>query len=74
MRAVQFEYGAFSIDTRVLLQDYYRHLAPRYVIGKVYPGYVDFKDYDWRDETFQFSNYVCVDRREAAMIALAAGR
>jgi len=73
VRIIQFEYGAFSVDTRVLLQDYYRLLEPRYLIGKIYPGFVDFKPYEWRDESFQFANYVCVDRREPRLVALAAG-
>lgn len=73
IRMIQFEYGAFSIDTRVLLQDYYRLLGVDYVMGKVFPGHVEFKDYDWRDETFQFSNYLCVRREESSLVALAAG-
>jgi FkbM family methyltransferase len=28
IRCIQFEYGAFSIQTRVLLADYYAQLAP----------------------------------------------
>jgi len=73
VRMIQFEYGAFSIDTRVLLQDYYRLLAPQYLMGKIYPGFVDFKDYNWRDESFQFSNYLCVSRQEPALVERAAG-
>jgi len=57
---IQFEYGAFSIQTRFLLQDYYAALSDRYVIGKIFPNYIAFGDYDWRAEDFRFSNYLCV--------------
>jgi FkbM family methyltransferase len=60
---IQFEYGAFSIDTRFLLRDYYEMLGQQYWIGKIHPGYVDFREYDWRMEDFRFCNYLCVSRR-----------
>src|SRR5262245_35990801 len=47
IECLQFEYGAFSIQTRVLLADYYARLAPRYWIGKIYPAHVEFADYAW---------------------------
>ncbi len=59
---IQFEYGAFSIDSHVLLSDYYKLLSPKHWIGKIYPTHVDFKDYDWTMESFRFSNYLCVSR------------
>jgi FkbM family methyltransferase len=62
LHCIQFEYGAFSIQTRVLLADYYQRLAPNYWIGKIYPTYVDFRDYDWRMESFRFCNFLCVSR------------
>lgn len=60
---IQFEYGAFSIDTRFLLADYFNLLSEKYWMGKIYPTYVDFKDYDWRMENFKFCNYCCVSRK-----------
>ena len=62
IHCIQFEYGAFSLDTRFLLRDYYEMLGAGYWIGKIYPGYVDFRDYDWRMEDFRFCNYLCVSR------------
>lgn len=64
--AIQFEYGAFSIDTRIMLKDYYELLGDRYAIGKIFPDHVAFADYDWKFEDFRFSNYLCVsnDRPE----------
>lgn len=57
---IQFEYGAFSTDTRFLLKDYYAMLAEKYEIGKIYPQDVQFSDYSWRMEDFRFCNYLCV--------------
>jgi FkbM family methyltransferase len=62
IHCIQFEYGAFSIDTRVLLADYYAQLAPLYWIGKIFPAHVEFADYDWTMESFRFANFVCVSR------------
>lgn len=62
VNCIQFEYGAFSIQTRFLLTDYYKMFSDRYWIGKIFPGYVDFREYDWRMENFKFCNYCCVSR------------
>ena len=59
---IQFEYGAFSIQTRYLLKDYYALLSKNFVIGKIFPNYVAFGDYDWTTEDFRFSNYLCTSR------------
>jgi FkbM family methyltransferase len=73
IQCLQFEYGAFSIQTRVLLADYYERLGPLYAIGKIYPGGVEFADYDWTMENFRFSNYLCVLRDRPDLQALARG-
>lgn len=57
-----FEYGAFGIDTRTLLRDFYDLLGERYWIGKVYRATVDFRDYDWRHERFAFATFCAVSR------------
>lgn len=71
---VQFEYGAFSIDTRFLLADYYGLLKERYWIGKILPETVDFCDYTWALETFRFSNYLCISKDRDDLRRLAVGR
>jgi len=73
VHCIQFEYGAFSIQTRVLLADYYQMLGAHYWIGKIYPTGVEFRDYDWRMESFRFSNFLCVSRNRPDLKALAAG-
>ena len=67
---IQFEYGAFSIDTHFLLKDYFTLLSPRYFIGKIFPNHVAFGDYTWRDENFRFSNYLCVAKTRPDLRAL----
>jgi FkbM family methyltransferase len=72
VRCIQFEYGAFSTQTRVLLRDYYSLLSQAYWIGKIYPTYVDFRDYHWSMEDFRFCNYCCVSRLRPDLQALLA--
>lgn len=70
---IQFEYGAFSIQTRVMLSDYYAMLGDRYWIGKIYPSYVDFADYSWRMEGFRFSNFLAISRSRDDLRRLVEG-
>lgn len=70
---IQFEYGAFSIQTRFLLHDYFHLLSDAYEIGKIYPDHVAFGAYDWRMEDFRFSNYLCILRGRQDLIDLVRG-
>ena len=72
VHCVQFEYGAFATQTRRLLGDFYSLLGSRYWIGKIYPTYVEFKNYDWRMEDFRFANYLCVSRSREDLRRLLA--
>jgi FkbM family methyltransferase len=58
VRFVQFEYGRVNILTRFLLKDFYE-LFTRYgyAVGKIFPDYVEFRDYDLSDEDFLGPNY-----------------
>jgi FkbM family methyltransferase len=62
IHCLQFEYGAFSTQTRFLLADYYSLLSEQYWIGKIYPTYVEFREYEWTMEDFRFANYCCVSK------------
>jgi FkbM family methyltransferase len=73
LHAIQFEYGPFSIDTRVLLADYYERLGRRYWIGKIYPGHVEFSDYHWSRERFRFANFLGIARSRPDLRTLAEG-
>lgn len=59
VRFIQFEYGRVNILTRFLLKDFYELLGGLgYVIGKIYPDYVEFRDYQLSDEDFLGPNYL----------------
>jgi FkbM family methyltransferase len=59
IRFVQFEYGWVNILTRFLLKDFYELFERAgYVVGKIYPDYVDFRSYELSDEDFLGPNYL----------------
>ena len=59
IRFVQFEYGPRNILTRFLLKDFYELFDRHgYVVGKIYPDYVEIRDYQLVDEDFLGSNYL----------------
>jgi len=59
VRFIQFEYGRVNILTRFLLKDFYELFTQHnYVVGKIYPDYVDFRDYELGDEDFLGPNYL----------------
>jgi FkbM family methyltransferase len=72
VQCIQFEYGAFATQTRVLLGDYYTLLSQNYWIGKIYPTHVDFKDYHWTMEDFRFANYCCVSKGRSDLRSILA--
>jgi FkbM family methyltransferase len=59
IRFVQFEYGRVNILTHFLLRDFYQLFAKHgYVVGKIFPDYVDFREYELTDEDFLGPNYL----------------
>jgi len=59
VRFVQFEYGRVNILTHFLLRDLYELFRSYgYVVGKIYPDHVDFREYDLADEDFLGPNYL----------------
>jgi FkbM family methyltransferase len=73
VRFVQFEYGRVNILTHFLLRDFY-HLFRKfgYVVGKIYPDYVDFREYDLSDEDFIGPNYLACPVGDVALSRLRA--
>ena len=66
--SIQFEYGRASIAARFLLTDYYDLLTSfGFEIGKLYPGYVDFRPYTPEMEDFLGPNYVAVHRSQSEL-------
>lgn len=75
VRFVQFEYGRVNILTHFLLRDFYQLFATYgYVVGKIYPDYVDVRDYDLSDEDFLGPNYLACRAGDEALGRLAARR
>jgi hypothetical protein len=59
IRFIQFEYGRVNILTHFLLRDFYQLLTGYgYVVGKIFPDYVDFREYELGDEDFIGPNYL----------------
>jgi len=68
---IQVEYGKINIVTKFLLRDIYEFFTQKgYRVGKLYPSYVDFKDYETKDENFLGPNYVAVNGDRPDLVAL----
>jgi FkbM family methyltransferase len=66
---IQFEYGMVNIITHFLLRDFYELLEARgYLVGKLFPNYVDFRNYELHDEDFLGPNYVAVRKVKSRII------
>jgi hypothetical protein len=70
---IQFEYGFINLLPKFLLKDLHEFLNARgYAAGKVFPNYVDFREYRLTDEDFMGPNYLAVRRDRSDLIALLA--
>ncbi len=71
IRLVQFEYGYINITTKNLLIDYYQFFESMdYQVGKIFPGYVEFRPYHFKYENFYGSNYVALHRQDTELYNL----
>lgn len=69
IKIVQFEYGQPNIGSRVLLMDLYRFFYELgFVVGKIFPGYVEFRDYNVLHEDFMGPNFLAVRRDQVEQI------
>lgn len=72
---VQFEYGVFNIGSRTLLADFFSFFSEHgFIVGKVYPRFIDFFDYDYSAEDFAGSNYVAVKKNDNKLIKAINGK
>jgi FkbM family methyltransferase len=70
----QVEYGGVNLRTRFLLADMYDFFTRSgFAFGKIYPGYVDFRDMKTRDEDFRGPNYLAVHKSRPDLIASLRG-
>jgi FkbM family methyltransferase len=68
---IQFEYGRVNILTKFLLYDFYALFrANGYWVGKIYPNYVEFREYSFAHEDFLGPNYLAVREDRPDLISL----
>jgi FkbM family methyltransferase len=67
---IQFEYGETYVPSGSTLREVYA-LLPNYSIGRLYPGYVDFRPYSYSDEHLRMGNMIAT--RDEALQNLLAG-
>jgi FkbM family methyltransferase len=71
IRLIQFEYNTTNIASKFLLRDAYDLFASHgYILGKLYPNYVEFRDYHYRHEDFCGPNMIAVRKVDAPLIEL----
>jgi FkbM family methyltransferase len=58
---IQFEFGGANIDSKTYFRDFWTLLSPSFDIFRISPfGLAPVRGYREQDETFVFSNYICV--------------
>lgn len=71
VRLIQFEYNATNIVSGFMLRDAHALLEGQgYKVGKLYPNYVEFRDYHYRHEDFCGPNIVAVRGEDSELIKL----
>lgn len=69
IKAIQFEYGYINITTKKLLADFYDLFdSYGYVVGKIYPKTVEFREYEFKHEDFIGPNFIAVNKKEEEII------
>ncbi len=69
IRAVQFEYGYINITSKILLCDYYDFFKScDYLVGKIYPKSVEFRDYEFKHEDFIGPNFLAIHKDDLDLI------
>lgn len=69
IRCISFEYGLACIPNRIFLMDYYEYLAPMgYILGKLTPEGVIFRDYAYWQEDFNGPDFVAVHATQSNII------
>lgn len=63
IQLVQFEYNTTNIASKFLLRDAYQFFNDfGYLVGKLYPNYVEFRNYHYRHEDFCGLNMIAVHK------------
>ena len=74
IRLVQFEYGITNIDAKFILKDFFKLFNDNgYIVGKIFPNYVNFISYNKENENFKHQNYIAVIDSETELIKVLKG-
>jgi len=75
VRMIQFEFGYINITTKKLLVDFYNFFNDfGYVLGKVFPKTVEFREYNFIYEDFLGPNFVAVRKDDEELIRLLTNK
>lgn len=75
IRMIQFEYGYINITSKNLLVDYYDYLNKfNFIIGKIYPKNVEFRNYKFKHEDFIGPNYIAIHESDNVLKNLLKNR
>jgi FkbM family methyltransferase len=65
---IQFEYGIFNISSHDLLVDFCNYLNNNgFVVGKIFPRFVSFFEYDMHMENFHGGNFLAVKKCKSSL-------
>jgi hypothetical protein len=71
IRLVQFEYNTTNIISKFLLRDAHQFFARfDYRLGKLFPNYVDFRNYHYRQEDFCGPNMIAIRNEDSELLKL----
>jgi len=71
IRLIQFEYGFINITTKKLLIDFYTFFAKHnYLVGKIFPKNIEFREYNFKYEDFLGPNFVAVHKEDRELIKI----
>ncbi len=70
IEVIQFEYSAIALISRYFLKDFYDLLIDEgFLVGRIFPRYVDFKSYEIRtDENLVDGNFLAVRKNNSFLI------
>ncbi len=75
IRAIQFEYGYINITSKNLLADYYDFFKKHdFILGKIYPKHVEFRDYKFKHEDFIGPNFLAIHKSDTELFNLLSRR
>jgi FkbM family methyltransferase len=71
---IQFEYEKLNTVNKFLLKDFYALLGGYgFIIGKIFPNHIDFRDYEFEHEMLWGSNYLAVLKSRPDLLGRFSG-